>query len=159
MDTRFVKLNDGWNAEPNAPAPVVARLGNDVVLEFRLNPFQFKKFSKGDRARLVFRNSWRYRLGGTTTTTDLMLHRIANQWGYNLGSRSMDLQAIAFPALIAADDGWVQYLSEAEELSVWTTVCNQEVQQATSRFSTTATIELGKWTASVPRSLRVCTQN
>jgi hypothetical protein len=88
-----------------------------------------------------------------------MLHRIANQWGYNLASRSMDLQAVAFPALVAADDGWVQYLSEAEELSVWTTVCNQEVQQATCRFSTTATIELGKWTASIPRSLRVCTQN
>jgi len=66
----------------------------------------------------------------------------------------MDLQAVAFPALVAADDGWVQYLSEVEELSVWTTVCNQE-QQATCRFSTTATIELGKWTASIPRSLRV----
>jgi hypothetical protein len=89
-----------------------------------------------------------------------MLHRIANQWGYNLASRSMDLQAVAFPALVAADDGWVQYLSEAEELSVWTTVCNQEVQQTTTRrFSMTATIELGKWTASIPRSLRVCTQN
>ena len=65
MDTRFVKLNDGWNAEPNAPTPVVARSGNDVVLEFCLNPFQFKKSSNGDRARLVFRNCWRYRLGGT----------------------------------------------------------------------------------------------
>src|SRR6202795_2001112 len=95
---------------------------------------------------------------GDVTKTDLMLHRIANQWGYNLASRSMDLQAVAFPALVAADDGWVQYLSEAEELSVWTTVCNQEVQQATCRFSTTATIELGKWTASIPRSLRVCRQ-
>ena len=47
-----------------------------------------------------------------------MLHRIANQWGYNLASRSMDLRAVAFPALVAADDGWVEYLSEAEELSV-----------------------------------------
>src|SRR4029077_5835361 len=52
------------------------------------------------------------------STTDLMLHRIANQWGYNLASRSMDFRAVAFPALVAADDGWVQYLSEAEELSV-----------------------------------------
>jgi hypothetical protein len=40
------------------------------------------------------------------TTTDLMLHRIAYQCGYNLASRSMDLQAVAFPALVAADDGW-----------------------------------------------------
>jgi len=62
-----------------------------------------------------------------------MLHRIANQWGYNLASRSMDFQAVAFPALVAVDDGWVQYLSEAEELSLWTTVCNQEVQPATRR--------------------------
>jgi len=33
----------------------------------------------------------------------------------------MDLRAVTFPALIAADDGWVQYLSGAEELSLWTT--------------------------------------
>ena len=32
----------------------------------------------------------------------------------------MDLQAVAFPVLIVADDGWVQYLSEAEELCLWT---------------------------------------
>jgi hypothetical protein len=32
----------------------------------------------------------------------------------------MDLQAVAFPVLIVANDGWVQYLSEAEELSLWT---------------------------------------
>ena len=33
----------------------------------------------------------------------------------------MDLRAVAFPALIAANDGWVQYVSSAEELSLWTT--------------------------------------
>jgi hypothetical protein len=33
----------------------------------------------------------------------------------------MDLRVVAFPALIAANDGWVQYVSEAEELSLWTT--------------------------------------
>jgi hypothetical protein len=32
----------------------------------------------------------------------------------------MDLRAVAFPALIAANDGWVQYLFDAEELSLWT---------------------------------------
>jgi hypothetical protein len=56
-----------------------------------------------------------------------MLHRIANQWGYNLASRSMDLQAVAFPALVAADDGWVQYLSEAEELSVYAKLVRRKV--------------------------------
>jgi len=85
VDTRFVKLNDGWNAEPNPPAPVVARLGNDVVLEFRLNPFQFKKFSKGDRARLICRNSWRYRLGGTNDQGwylgQCRFSKVAPAWG------------------------------------------------------------------------------
>jgi hypothetical protein len=65
MSTRFIKLNDDWNAEPNAPAPAIAPSGNDVVLEFRLNPFQFTQFSEGDRGRLVFRDCWRYRLGVT----------------------------------------------------------------------------------------------
>ena len=85
MNTRFVKLNDSWNAEPNAPAPEVARSGNDVVLEFRLNPFQFKQFSEGDRGRLVFRNCWRYRLGGTNDEGWHLGHcrfsKIAPAWG------------------------------------------------------------------------------
>jgi hypothetical protein len=58
-------INDGWNAEPNAPAPVITRSGDDVVLEFDLNPFRFKQFSEGERGRLIFRRCWRYRLGGT----------------------------------------------------------------------------------------------
>lgn len=33
----------------------------------------------------------------------------------------MDLEAVTFPALIVANDGWVQYVSHAEELSLWTT--------------------------------------
>ncbi|HWZ84170.1 MAG TPA: hypothetical protein VNW47_16190 [Terriglobales bacterium] len=32
----------------------------------------------------------------------------------------MGLEAITFPALIVANDGWLQYLSRAEELSEWT---------------------------------------
>ena len=85
MDTRFVQLNDGWNAEPNAPAPVVAHSGNDVVLEFRLNPFRFKQFSEGDRGRLVFLNCWRYRLGGTNDEGWYLgqgrFSKIAPAWG------------------------------------------------------------------------------
>ena len=85
MDTRFVQLNDGWNAEPNAPAPVVARSGNDVVLEFRVNPFQFKQFSEGDRGRLVFLNCWRYRLAATNDEGwylgQCRFSKIAPAWG------------------------------------------------------------------------------
>jgi len=65
MDTRFIKLNDDWNADPNAPVPFVVRSGDDVILEFHLNSFQFKRFQEGDRGRLVFRNCWRYRMGVT----------------------------------------------------------------------------------------------
>ena len=65
MGTRFVKLNEGWNAEPNAPAPMVSRSGEDVILEFDLNAFRYKNFAEGDRGRLVFRGCWRYRLGST----------------------------------------------------------------------------------------------
>jgi hypothetical protein len=64
MSTSFIKLNDNWSAEPNSPAPAISHSGNDVTLEFRLNSFKFKQFSEGDRGRLVFRNCWRYRLGG-----------------------------------------------------------------------------------------------
>ena len=85
MSTRFTKLNDDWNAEPNAPAPVAARSGNDVVLEFLLNPSQFKQFSYGDRGRLVFRNCWRYRLGGTNDEGwylgQCRFSKIAPAWG------------------------------------------------------------------------------
>lgn len=85
MNTCFVKLNDGWNAEPNAPAPAVTRSGNDLLLEFRLNPFQFKQFSEGDRGRLVFRNCWRYRLGGTNDEGwylgQCRFSKIAPAWG------------------------------------------------------------------------------
>jgi hypothetical protein len=32
----------------------------------------------------------------------------------------MDLKAVTFPALVIADDGWVQYLQQRDELSSWT---------------------------------------
>ena len=31
----------------------------------------------------------------------------------------MDLDAVTFPALIIADDGWVMYLQQREELALW----------------------------------------
>lgn len=85
MDTRFIKLNEGWNAEPNAPAPVVSRSGDDVVLEFDLNAFRYKNFAEGDRGRLVFRGCWRYRLGSTNDEGwylgQCRFSKIAPAWG------------------------------------------------------------------------------
>jgi hypothetical protein len=63
--TTFTKLNDGWNAEPNAPDPSVRIDARDVVLEFTANAFQFAGFGQDQRLRLRFKNATSYRLGPT----------------------------------------------------------------------------------------------
>src|SRR5262245_43500336 len=65
MATQFRQLNNGWNAEPNAPDPKVQVDDGDVVLTFFANPFQFPRFAKNQRLRLRFKNARRYRLGST----------------------------------------------------------------------------------------------
>jgi hypothetical protein len=65
MATQFQRLNEGWNAEPNAPDPMVQVDGRDVVLTFLANPFRFPRFSQDQRLRLRFTNARRYRLGAT----------------------------------------------------------------------------------------------
>lgn len=61
----FKQLNHGWNAEPNAPAPVTRLDGSDLVLQFYLNPFKFEQFEEGDVGFLRFHDCLRYRLGST----------------------------------------------------------------------------------------------
>ena len=39
---------EGWNADPNAPSPVVQVQGQDMVLKFLVNPFQFPEFEKNE---------------------------------------------------------------------------------------------------------------
>lgn len=63
--TSFSKLNNGWNAEPNAPLPQVRVEGTDVVLSFRLKDFQFRQYNNGDIGTLRFARCTRYRLGST----------------------------------------------------------------------------------------------
>jgi hypothetical protein len=65
MPTNFTKLNDGWNAEPNAPMPAVRVDGKALVLTFDLNPWIFPAFKEGDRGEVSFTECWRYRLGAT----------------------------------------------------------------------------------------------
>jgi hypothetical protein len=65
IDPSFTKLNEGWNAEPNAPHPKVTVSGTDVLLEFSLNPFRFPQFNPNDRGTLRFSACARYRLGAT----------------------------------------------------------------------------------------------
>ena len=63
--TTFRQLNAGWNAEPNAPDPRVAVEGQDVVVMFLMNSFQFPQFTPEDVGRLRFISCQRYRLGPT----------------------------------------------------------------------------------------------
>jgi hypothetical protein len=61
----FIRLNEGWNAEPNAPHPMVKVSGTDVLLQFFLNPFRFHQFGPDDRGTLRFSDCSRYRFGAT----------------------------------------------------------------------------------------------
>lgn len=85
MQLSFRKLNEGWNAEPNAPYPGVAVSGRDVVLRFLLNPFQFTSFAEDDEGMLRFVNCARYRLGATNDEGwyrgQCRYSRLAPEWG------------------------------------------------------------------------------
>jgi hypothetical protein len=103
--TLFTKLNERWNAEPNAPDPHVLVEGCDVILDFYLNPFQFPAFAEGQRGQLRFTGVWRWRLGATNdegwyrgqcrfsgvapawgefyeVTGDLLLNKCPDDWTY-----------------------------------------------------------------------------
>jgi hypothetical protein len=61
----FRRLNEGWNAEPNAPHPQVTLSGTDILVEFFLNPFQYRQFGLDDRGIIRFSDCSRYRFGAT----------------------------------------------------------------------------------------------
>lgn len=89
--TSFRQLNDGWNAEPNAPSPKVGIEGRDVVVSFRMNPHQFPQFSSEDVGRLRFVSCQRYRLGATNDEGwyrgQCRFSKFAPKWGefYEVG--------------------------------------------------------------------------
>lgn len=63
MKAAFHQLNDGWNAEPYAPQPLIELQGQDLLLQFLVNAFQFTEFAEGERGMLRFLECRRYRLG------------------------------------------------------------------------------------------------
>jgi hypothetical protein len=85
MTTHFRKLNVDWNAEPNAPNPVVSITDDTLILEVFANPFVFERFRSGQRIRVVFSHAWRYRVGGTNDEGwykgQCRFNRIAPAWG------------------------------------------------------------------------------
>src|SRR6266702_7656932 len=93
MSTRlsFRKLNEGWNAEPNAPYPRVAISGHDVLLRFLLNPFLFASFAEEDEGVLRFGNCAQYRLGATSDEGGLAGNAVTASW-HRVGGSSTKSQ-------------------------------------------------------------------
>jgi len=85
MKTTFCQLNEGWNAEPNAPRPTIGVQGEDLVLRFLVNPFQFADFEEGEIGVLRFLRGERYRLGSPNDEGwylgQCRFSRLAPKWG------------------------------------------------------------------------------
>src|SRR5580704_11013528 len=63
LPTYFAKLNESWDAEPNAPEPHVRIDGTGLALTFFLSPSLNPRLRDYDRGELFFSNCWRYRVG------------------------------------------------------------------------------------------------
>ena len=85
MKTTFCRLNEGWNAEPNAPSPAIQILGEDIVLKFFVNPFEFPEFAEEEIGILRFVGCERYRLGAPNDEGwylgQCRFSNIAPEWG------------------------------------------------------------------------------
>lgn len=56
----YERLNNDWNAEPNAPDPKLSINDNSVTLDFYLNYEKFERFNEGDKGQLKFINCHSY---------------------------------------------------------------------------------------------------
>lgn len=63
MDIVFKHLNVDWNAEPNAPDETINIEGNDLILEFTVNPWAYEGFNEEERCKVIFKNCTKYRIG------------------------------------------------------------------------------------------------
>jgi len=59
----FIKLNEGWNADPNAPCPNIEISNSILKLSFFMNCFVFDNFDKDDLGILTFQDCFQYRIG------------------------------------------------------------------------------------------------
>lgn len=65
MIPSFIRLNQGWNADPNVPNVETHLDGKDVLLRFNVNAMQFEEFQKGEKGTLRFVDCSQFRLGPT----------------------------------------------------------------------------------------------
>ncbi|MCA8916622.1 MAG: hypothetical protein KDB90_14545 [Planctomycetes bacterium] len=83
--TTFRQLNQGWNAEPNAPEPRLSVLNADLLLSFLMNPYLYPEFDEEDIGTLRFYGCSRYRLGSTNDEGwyrgQCRFSKIAPAWG------------------------------------------------------------------------------
>ena len=85
METTFIQLNHGWNAQPNTPFPTARVEDNSVVLEFFANSYQFPEFHEDQVLCLVFHGAWRYGFGSPNDEGwylgQCRFSRLAPAWG------------------------------------------------------------------------------
>ena len=98
----FVRLNDGWNAEPNAPDPRVVAGASTVSLSFLLNPWAYKA-DEEEVGILSFGDCRSWRLGATNDegwySGQCRYSAIAPAWG--------EFYEIVGPDLVAEQpDDW-----------------------------------------------------
>ena len=64
---KFIKLNINWDAEPNAPMPIleIPGIGDSIRVSFYLNSFIHDDVDEEDKGILEFINCYKYRLGAT----------------------------------------------------------------------------------------------
>ena len=60
----FVRLNNGWHADPNVPDPVVELSDSDIHLRFDLNSFGGDA-NVASQGRIIFKDCTAWRLGLT----------------------------------------------------------------------------------------------
>ena len=58
----YEKININWNADPNAPEPIVWIKDGNLIVDFFLNYFVYDQFKEGDRAQIIFSNCSKYSL-------------------------------------------------------------------------------------------------
>ncbi|MCL2496434.1 MAG: hypothetical protein FWF04_03340, partial [Clostridiales bacterium] len=60
----FTKLNNGWNANPNAPYPYIKINGSNLLLSFYMNYFIYEGYSHDDIGIIDFHYCIQFRFGG-----------------------------------------------------------------------------------------------
>ncbi len=85
MSTEFIKLNENWNAEPNAPMEAVRFEQGILYLTFNVNPWLYEGYEEDQRVELRFHGCSSWRLGSTNDEGWYMgqcrFSKLAPEWG------------------------------------------------------------------------------